>query len=156
MAASDLSLSWVTYSHERGKKCCQGHRCLKAQARAQTPHTSCAQQEHLRYCLVTSNDHKMMPSKALQVLRMCENLGWEEIGGGKRRQGRNTGAKGDALFYNHISYTRDRHAHPYRIQRSIITGTGKMNSYFKQGSSTCTAECFCYLLQAIIMICFMV
>lgn len=92
MAVSGLSQSWVVHSHERGKKCCQGCQCFKAQEPEPKLLTHPVLSKSTREsCLVTSSDQKMMPSKALQVVCVCaRNLGWEEKGGRKCSQGRDT------------------------------------------------------------------
>lgn len=131
MAVSGLSQSWVTHSHERGKKCCQGCQCFKAQEPEPKLLTHSVLSKSTREsCLVTSSDQKMMPSKALQVVCVCVR----EIWGGRRKEEENAAREetlwykeGCSVFYDHISYAHDRHAHCYRIQRSIITGTDKMN-----------------------------
>lgn len=132
MASSGLSLSWVMHSHERGNKYCQSHRCLKAHEPEPKLLTHPVLSKSTREsCLVISSDHKMMPSKALQVVCVCvcvRNLGWEEMGEENAAREETLWYKGGcSVLYDHISYAHDRHAHCYRIQRSIITGTGKMN-----------------------------
>lgn len=79
-----------TVSHEREKKLCQGHQCFKAVQRFPQAHE--LESKHLTHTVhsnitwvsyfVTSSDHKMMPSKALQGACV-----WEKSGaGGERRK----------------------------------------------------------------------
>lgn len=126
-----------TVSHERENKLCQGHWCLKAvRPLAQAPelepklltHTVHSKITWVSY-FATSSHHKMMPSKALQGVQGGRNPGWEEKGGRKYSQGRDTLLQGgcSAVYGHQVFYAHDCNAHCYRIQWSIITGTGKMH-----------------------------
>lgn len=57
-------------------------------------------------CLVTSNDHKMMPSKALQVVCMCEKSGLGKKRRRKIQPGKRHGYKGGcSVLWPHFQYS---------------------------------------------------
>lgn len=80
---------------------------LKHLSRAQTPHTACAQQEHSREwpCDLkwSRGDAFKGTAGSARVLEIWAGT----TGGRKCSQGRDTGTKGDALLYDHISCAHD-------------------------------------------------
>ena len=125
-----------TVSHEREKKPCRGHWCLKAVQ--QFPHAHELEAKFLTHTLhssitwvsyfATSSNHKMMPSMVLEgAWRGGRNLGWEEKGGRKCSQGRDPLLQGgcSVVYGHHIFCVHDCHAHYYRFKEALSHGQVK-------------------------------